>query len=607
MKNAMKKLLSLALVAMLLVSVVPMGAMAAEDDLAVFDDAVPFANTAPSKDIPVQVYINDAPVGSPKTLTITGWDPVTLDESLARSKVSDWTNRTFVKWTNNSGEDVTGKTLKNGKWLDSQTGYSLNLYLKQVDPAPNSKSVTVYVMENNTQISTEKITVAGGGVTLNANLLPISGYKFVKWAVDGNKDVTGNSYVVKDCPNALYLYVEKDGSGSGDGGSGSSNTMYRYCVTYYDANGNQIGDQLYYETKANSTVTIEDKHYTIGAIKIDGGKVIDRNHVQITSDMAKVNVYPSGDTTNPVKWQYSVTVYDWNRNVIQNTTWYDATPNQNVVIQANNFYEMKVNGVKMGQGVNTFTIAKDETQVEVLTTTNSGNKPTDPTASYIDVIVKVDGSTKVNTSVKAQSATVNELLKKTVGDNWASIYKIDYWTQDNSNVKYYNVEGVVNAGQRVTVELIGGTSKHNTNKVMLHVFLNGNTSTVYASYNITGDLAQDYTVSYDEVKSYLMNRYKAKTDAGLDLDGLYYVTGNWVGNYFQDNKARFIEDLDMKLENGYVHINVMLNNATAKTSSNADTSNPKTGDDIYMAVTVMGLSAAALCAVYYISKKRAVR
>lgn len=240
-------------------------------------------------------------------------------------------------------------------------------------------------------------------------------------------------------------------------------------------------------------------------------------------------------------------------------------------------------------------------------TTTPTEKPTTPVAVYIDVIVNVDGATKVNTSVKAKSASIDQLLKSLVGDNWASVYKFDYWSEEGQPYKYANVNSVVAAGKRITINLVGGTSKHNTNKVMLHVFLNGNTSAVYASYNITGDLAQDYKVTYNEVKSYLMNRYKAKTDAGLDLDGLYYVTGNWVGNYFQDNKAATIDDLDWELEKGYVHINVMLNNATAKTSSNADTSNPKTGDDIYMTVTVMGLSAAALCAVYYISKKRAVR
>ena len=51
--------------------------------------------------------------------------------------------------------------------------------------------------------------------------------------------------------------------------------------------------------------------------------------------------------------------------------------------------------------------------------------------------------------------------------------------------------------------------------------------------------------------------------------------------------------------------------ASSSSSSNSgstnkpDTSNPKTGDAVYMVVTVMGLSAAAMAAAYYVSKKRA--
>lgn len=44
--------------------------------------------------------------------------------------------------------------------------------------------------------------------------------------------------------------------------------------------------------------------------------------------------------------------------------------------------------------------------------------------------------------------------------------------------------------------------------------------------------------------------------------------------------------------------------AKSSSSSNADSTNPKTGDSIYTAVAVMGLSVTALAAVYFINKKR---
>ena len=51
----------------------------------------------------------------------------------------------------------------------------------------------------------------------------------------------------------------------------------------------------------------------------------------------------------------------------------------------------------------------------------------------------------------------------------------------------------------------------------------------------------------------------------------------------------------------------MVRDAKRISSGVADSSNPKTGDAIYMAVTVMALSGTALAAAYIFSKKRAVK
>ena len=47
--------------------------------------------------------------------------------------------------------------------------------------------------------------------------------------------------------------------------------------------------------------------------------------------------------------------------------------------------------------------------------------------------------------------------------------------------------------------------------------------------------------------------------------------------------------------------------SSSSSSSNADTSNPKTGDSTYIPMTILGLSAASLMAVYFFTKKRVVR
>lgn len=151
-------------------------------------------------------------------------------------------------------------------------------------------------------------------------------------------------------------------------------------------------------------------------------------------------------------------------------------------------------------------------------------------------------------------------------------------------------------------------SKGNTNRVLLHVFLNGDTSALYKTYDITDQAVDMKHVTYDWVYTYLRQYYNAKNNAGLKLDGLYYVTGNWVGDYFNDNYTKDITDIISKLNrDGYVHINVMLNNATAKTASTADKTNPKTGDTIFVPFMVMGLTATALAAAYVFGKKRIAR
>lgn len=151
------------------------------------------------------------------------------------------------------------------------------------------------------------------------------------------------------------------------------------------------------------------------------------------------------------------------------------------------------------------------------------------------------------------------------------------------------------------------SDKLNSNKVYLHIFLDNKVSPPAKDINITDGIAKDGVVTMGEVQDVVKKYYSAKNDDGIKYDGMYMATGSWVGEFVRDDKIDRIDNIDELKKDGYVHINVMVNNAKAKSNSNADSSNPKTGDDIYMTVTVMGLSAAALCAVYFVSKKRAVR
>ena len=85
MKNTMKKLLSLVLVAMLLVCAVPFQAAAAEAD---------------AKTVKVNVYVDDV-LTADKTITVKPGESITLNEELAKSLVKS--DKAFVKWTGASG------------------------------------------------------------------------------------------------------------------------------------------------------------------------------------------------------------------------------------------------------------------------------------------------------------------------------------------------------------------------------------------------------------------------------------------------------------------------------------------------------------------------
>jgi len=153
-------------------------------------------------------------------------------------------------------------------------------------------------------------------------------------------------------------------------------------------------------------------------------------------------------------------------------------------------------------------------------------------------------------------------------------------------------------------------SKLNSNKVYLHVFLNNKIDEPDMNINITDWIAADGKVDVKtDVRTVVKTYYTAKNSDGINIDGLYLAVGNWVGSFITDTKSETIDNIVDLKEDGYVHINVMVTNARAKTASTStpDSTNPKTGDSIYMAVTVMGLSATALAAVLFLNKKRAVK
>lgn len=175
MKNTMKKLLSLVLVAMLLVCAVPFQAAATEAD---------------AKTVKVNVYVDDV-LTTDKTITVKSGESITLNEELAKSLVKS--DKTFVKWTGASGNEANGQVIPYEK---IPANYSVNLYVKKVveDTRVDAK-VPVKIYVDGSYARDGEITVpVDGAVTLTKELglkLVKEDKEFVKWTGASDNDATG--------------------------------------------------------------------------------------------------------------------------------------------------------------------------------------------------------------------------------------------------------------------------------------------------------------------------------------------------------------------------------------------------------------------------------
>lgn len=144
--------------------------------------------------------------------------------------------------------------------------------------------------------------------------------------------------------------------------------------------------------------------------------------------------------------------------------------------------------------------------------------------------------------------------------------------------------------------------------VYLHIYAKGNVSTPIKTVTLdTWTCVKDGVITLDEVKDVVKTYYTSKDSDGIGYDGIYYSTSSTKTDYVNDeNKTSRINNLDELRSEGYVHLNVWIDNYKAKTTSNADPSNPKTGDTFSATMTVMTISASALVLVYLFNKKRAI-
>lgn len=263
-------------------------------------------------------------------------------------------------------------------------------------------------------------------------------------------------------------------------------------------------------------------------------------------------------------------------------------------------------------------------------TTQPTTAPTQPTsAAPISITVKVDNSDNVvwtgsKVPANGESSLVKDLLSYVWNSDWDNAYTFHHaWVSERQTNLGRNDK--VYAGETLYIALENKTTSDNSGSgsgsgsdsgssskfpysVYLHIYAKGNVGSPIKTVTLdTWTCVKDGVITLDEVKDVVKTYYTAKTSDGIGYDGFYYSTSTTKTDYIKDeNKTERINNLNDLRTQGYVHLNVWIDNYVAKSSSssNADSTNPKTGDSIYTAVAVMGLSVTALAAVYFINKKR---
>lgn len=530
MKNTMKKLLSLVLVAMLLVCAVPFQAAAAEAD---------------AKTVKVNVYVDDV-LTADKTITVKPGESITLNEELAKSLVKS--DKAFVKWTGASGNEANGQVIPYEK---IPADYYVNLYVKKIveDTRVDAK-VPVKIYVDGSYVRDGEITVpVDGAVTLTKELglkLVKEDKEFVKWTGASDNDAT----------NVTINYA-----GITDG----------YSLKLY-VNTKKVEEPA----KVITTYIVDDKGNAISS---------DTNFQPVNGKSAVIS---------------DILTYRWL------STWKDSYE----------FVTAKSN--EKGNNLSLSTTINVGDTLTVTVKAKSGSTPEGDTVRVTFYAPDGNGFKSVSTyNVTSGSSIDSEKVSdaQSKADNKTG-YTFKGWKIDNKGDLYTSAQ-VAKLVIKGNVDFYAYLEKDTTTtnnkfpyKVYLHIFKDNKVDDPAKTINITEGIALDGKVTLDEVKTVVKNYYTAKTSDGIKYDGMYLAKGNWVGNFVNDTqKYTTIEDTNEMRKESEVHINVMITNANAKSTTNEkpDKTNPKTGDMIFIPVIFMVVSGAAIAGVYFYNKKRNAR
>ena len=263
---------------------------------------------------------------------------------------------------------------------------------------------------------------------------------------------------------------------------------------------------------------------------------------------------------------------------------------------------------------------------------NGGNNAT--TASYVDVITNTNKTSNFNESDYYRCYLVNGKITQTdrnviasqiSGKNIIAWKRADNGTQASSLVDF----DFTGLAQPINIFPVVNKSTSGTNDNTNNNNSNNNNDGYVADPEFQHDIWLYIYTNNDIIqpaKRVLLNNYLIVKDDVLDKNEIlsvvddYYTASNantgivWQGAYKEDtlDVIKFVfkydeapfTNLGAARTAGTVVIKARVTGVNAISSAAADTSNPKTGDSIYTAVAVMGISAASLAAVMYVYNKK---
>ena len=506
MKTVMKKLLSIALVAILLVSAVPFQASAAS-----------------SVTVPFTVCVDGNPVAT-KSITVNQGTDINLDEALAKANVVDWTNRKYVKWTHSEGENG----ILNYEWLSEDnraTTCNLTLQLASICKHNYQKKETastckdagsiVYTCNECGDVKTEPLPLADhtwGDWSETVKATPTTAGKKVRTcgvcgatqeeAIPATGATTYTVSFVSDGVTVKTVTMEKD-EVFGTLPEPTKKTCYDFAGWFTGINGTG--------TKLLSTSKWDGETFTYYAKWVENP---DGTKDGLSYLTIRMRTYTGSTQTNDV--------------LLDKVELDDDT---NILQWLNNNEERVSNAI----------FSKvDSTKYEWLDRVYYNN---DTKAELTSQATLADGDKTVFVKVHAVASTETNV----------QLYIHNY---DSKN-KTYNTLKIVD---------VGGYKE--------------------------GD-----TITLTKMASVVKKYYSYTSIKGL------YTDTTWKQMLGGQNPTA--SSSITVSSNGTVKYHVLLNGASAASSSTADKTNPTTGDMILVPVMVMVASAAAAAFVYMNSKKRA--